>query len=77
MILFGGICRSRNWEVSIDFKVLDHETEDSSEFDIWMVIYIGLNVTGLQKNFYITVHVFVKTEFDKYEFYCKCIFFHK
>ena len=25
--LFGAICRSRNWEVSIDFEVFDHETE--------------------------------------------------
>ena len=41
---------SRNWEDSSDFKL----------FDIWKVIYNGLNGTGPQNNFDITVFLIYK-----------------
>ena len=44
--LVNGICRSRNWEVSIDFEL----------FDIWKVINIDLNDNGTsEKLWYIRV----------------------
>ena len=35
------VCQSRNCEVSIGFEVFDHETEDSSDFELFYIYMKG------------------------------------
>ena len=54
------ICKSRKWEVSINFEVFDHaihhDHEDSSDF---IGLNIGLNGTGPQKTYNLYIRVYL------------------